>query len=47
MSTPDVALQLIVPAMFIWMSIRFESRALAASGAFISNKLPADAEGEA
>ena len=46
MSTPDVALQLIVPAMFIWMSIRFLSRALAASAAFITNKLPADVEGE-
>lgn len=46
MSTPDVALQLIVPAMFIWMSIRFLSRALAASGAFITNKLPPAAEGE-
>ncbi|MGB5220858.1 MAG: TRAP transporter small permease subunit [Polyangiales bacterium] len=46
MSTPDVALQLIVPAMFIWMSVRFLSRAIAASAAFISNKLPATAEGE-
>jgi TRAP-type C4-dicarboxylate transport system permease small subunit len=46
MSTPDVALQLIVPAMFIWMAIRFLSRGLAASVAFISNKLPSDAEGE-
>ncbi|MGB5310517.1 MAG: TRAP transporter small permease subunit [Polyangiales bacterium] len=46
MSTPDVALQLIVPAMFIWMSVRFLSRAIAASAAFISNKLPAAAEGE-
>lgn len=46
MSTPDVALQLIVPAMFIWMSIRFLSRALAASAAFIANKPPTDAEGE-
>ncbi len=46
MSTPDVALQLIVPAMFIWMAIRFLSRAIAASSAFISNKLPTDAEGE-
>jgi len=45
MSTPDVALQLIVPAMFIWMSIRFMSRAIAASVAFVSNKLP-QAEGE-
>jgi len=46
MSTPDVALQLIVPAMFIWMSVRFLSRAIAASSAFISNKPPATAEGE-
>lgn len=46
MSTPAVALQLIVPAMFIWMSVRFLSRAIAASTAFISNKLPATAEGE-
>jgi TRAP-type C4-dicarboxylate transport system permease small subunit len=46
MSTPDVALQLIVPAMFIWMSIRFFSRALAASAAFVRNKLPTDVEGE-
>lgn len=46
MSTPDVALQLIVPAMFIWMSVRFLSRALAAGGSFITNKPPADAQGE-
>ena len=46
MSTRAVALQLIVPAMFIWMSVRFLSRAIAASTAFISNKLPATAEGE-
>jgi hypothetical protein len=32
--------------MFIWMSVRFLSRAIAASTAFISNKLPATAEGE-
>lgn len=37
MSTPDVALQLIVPAMFMFMSIRFISRAAAASVAFITN----------
>ena len=42
MSTPDVALQLIVPAMFIFMSIRFLSRALAATVAFI--KGPAASE---
>jgi len=46
MSTPDVALQLIVPAMFIWMSIRFLSRALAASVAFIGNSAPSDSEEE-
>lgn len=46
MSTPDVALQLIVPAMFMFMAIRFLSRALAASVAFITNKMPQDAEGE-
>ena len=40
MSTPDVALQLIVPAMFIWMAIRFLSRALAATVAFVSNNIP-------
>jgi TRAP-type C4-dicarboxylate transport system permease small subunit len=46
MSTPDVALQLIVPAMFIFMSVRFLSRALAASAAFITKNYPEDAEGE-
>ena len=46
MSTPDVALQLIVPAMFIFMAVRFIMRALAASAAFITNKLPEDSEGE-
>jgi TRAP-type C4-dicarboxylate transport system permease small subunit len=46
MSTPDVALQLIVPAMFIFMSIRFISRAAAASVAFISNDPAAAAEEE-
>ena len=45
MSTPDVIMQLIVPAMFIFMSIRFLSRAAAATAAFISNKSP-EAEGE-
>jgi hypothetical protein len=45
MSTPDVVMQLIVPAMFIFMSFRFLSRALAATAAFISNKSP-EAEGE-
>ena len=46
MSTPDVALQLIVPAMFIFMSVRFLSRALAASSAFIRNTPPEDLQGE-
>lgn len=48
MSTPDVALQLIVPAMFMFMSVRFISRAIAASVAFITNRIPEpeDAEGE-
>ncbi len=46
MSTPDVALQLIVPAMFIWMAVRFLSRSIAASSAFIANKPPSTAEGE-
>jgi len=46
MSTPDVALQLIVPAMFIFMSARFLSRAIAASVAFVTNRLPKDTEGE-
>ena len=45
MSTPDVALQLIVPAMFIFMSIRFLSRALAASVAFIKDSAPSEEEG--
>ncbi len=46
MSTPDVALQLIVPAMFIFMAVRFLSRAIAASVAFTTNRLPKDTEGE-
>ena len=46
MSTPDVALQLIVPAMFIFMAVRFLSRSIAASVAFTSNRLPKHAEGE-
>ena len=46
MSTPDVALQLIVPAMFIFMSVRFSSRAVAASVAFVTKKYPDDSEGE-
>ena len=47
MSTPDVALQLIVPVMFIFMSVRFMSRALAASVAFITKRYPDTSEGEA
>jgi len=46
MSTPDVALQLIVPSLFIFMSIRFISRAVAASAAFITKNYPDDSEGE-
>ena len=46
MSTPDVALQLIVPAMFIFMSVRFFSRAAAASVAFITKNYPEDSQGE-
>jgi len=46
MSTPDVALQLIVPAMFIFMAVRFFSRAIAASVVFITKNYPEDAEGE-
>jgi TRAP-type C4-dicarboxylate transport system permease small subunit len=46
MSTPDVALQLIVPAMFIFMAIRFLSRAIAASAAFITKHYPEDSNGE-
>jgi len=45
MSTPDVALQLIVPAMFIFMSVRFMSRAAAATTAFITKNYPV-VEGE-
>jgi len=46
MSTPDVALQLIVPAMFMFMAIRFLSRAAAASAAFITKSYPKDSNGE-
>jgi len=46
MSTPDVALQLIVPAMFIFMAVRFFSRAAAASVAFINKDYPDDSEEE-
>jgi TRAP-type C4-dicarboxylate transport system permease small subunit len=46
MSTPDVALQLIVPAMFIFMAVRFISRAVAASAAFITKNYPEDSSGE-
>jgi TRAP-type C4-dicarboxylate transport system permease small subunit len=46
MSTPDVAMQLIVPAMFIFMAIRFLSRAMAATVAFITKSYPDNSEGE-
>ncbi len=46
MSTPDVALQLIVPAMFMFMAIRFLSRAVAASAAFITKSYPKHSNGE-
>lgn len=47
MSTPDVALQLIVPAMFIFMSVRFLLRAIAAGVAFVTKNYPDSAEGKA
>lgn len=47
MSTPDVALQLIVPAMFIFMSVRFLLRAIAAGVAFVTKDYPDSAEGKA
>jgi len=40
MSTPDVALQLIVPAMFMFMAVRFTLRAMAASAAFVTKNYP-------
>jgi len=46
MSTPDVALQLIVPAMFIFMAIRFMSRALAACVTFITKDYTSGTGGE-
>jgi TRAP-type C4-dicarboxylate transport system permease small subunit len=46
MSTPDVALQLIVPAMFIFMSVRFLSRAIAATVSFITKRYPEPLTGE-
>ena len=46
MSTPDVAMQLIVPAMFIFMSVRFLSRSVAATMAFITKRYPENSEGE-
>ena len=46
MSTPDVVLQLIVPAMFMFMAVRFLSRAVAASAAFITKSYPEDSNGE-
>ncbi|MDH3199324.1 MAG: TRAP transporter small permease subunit [Myxococcales bacterium] len=46
MSTPDVALQLIVPSMFIFMSVRFLLRAIAAGVAFVTKNYPDSAEGK-
>ncbi|KPK17795.1 MAG: hypothetical protein AMJ62_00700 [Myxococcales bacterium SG8_38] len=46
MSTPDVALQLIVPAMFMFMAVRFISRAIAASVVFITKQHPEEEGGE-
>jgi TRAP-type C4-dicarboxylate transport system permease small subunit len=46
MSTPDIALQLIVPALFIFMAVRFTSRGVAASAAFITKNYPENSEGE-
>ncbi len=46
MSTPDVVMQLIVPTLFIFMSMRFFSRAAAASVAFITKSYPETSEGE-
>ena len=46
MSTPDVALQLIVPAMFIFMAIRFMSRALAACVTFVTKDYTSGTGGE-
>ena len=45
MSTPDVVLQLIVPAMFIFMAARFVLRAAAASIAFVTKSYPDDPKG--
>lgn len=46
MSTPDVALQLIVPAMFMFISVRFMLRAIAAAVAFVTKNYPDATEGE-
>lgn len=46
MSTPDVALQLIVPSMFIFMAVRFIMRAAAASVSFITKNYPDQSEGK-
>jgi len=46
MSTPDVALQLIVPAMFIFMAVRFLMRAIAATVSFTTNRSIETIEGE-
>jgi TRAP-type C4-dicarboxylate transport system permease small subunit len=45
MSTPDVALQLIVPAMFMFMAVRFILRAAAASVVLIRGDFPDDPKG--
>ena len=46
MSTPDVALQLIVPAMFMFMALRFALRAIAAGVAFATKDYVQEPEGE-
>lgn len=46
MSTPDVALQLIVPAMFMFMAVRFISRAAAAGLAFVTKHYPDEPKGK-
>ena len=38
MSTPDTALQLIVPAMFLFMAVRFILRAMAATHEFVTGQ---------
>jgi len=46
MPTPDVAMQLIVPALFMFMALRFLSRAAAATVAFITKDYSESPEGE-